>query len=212
MLEILYLDEHICVINKPAGYVVHKTRGAGDSPVILQTLRDQIGKKIFPVHRLDRATSGCLAFALSSSTAKGLQEALQSELSQKKYQALCRGKLAAKGVFDRELSNEKKVKQVAITHYSVLKEYEDLTFLELEIKTGRKHQIRRHLQHEGNHIVGDVNYGKGWLNRRYREEYDFSRMFLHCHFLSFVHPVSNERIEMSCSLDDELSNFLKALS
>ena len=180
---------------------MHRTRGADRFPVVLQTLRDQIGQTIFPVHRLDRGTSGCLAFALSPEAASKLQVELQSDSAIKKYTALCRGQLDFQGIFDRDLTNEKKVKQMAITKYHVIQEFPNLTLLELEILTGRKHQIRRHLSFAGHHIIGDVNYGKGWFNRKYREENNFYRLFLHCHFLSFLHPITGQRLNLNCELD-----------
>ena len=190
---------------------MHRTRGAGDSPVILQSLRNQITEIIYPVHRLDRGTSGSLAFGLSSDTAQKLQVELQSGSSIKKYTALCLGKLAPEGVFDRELSNEKKVKQYAVTKYRVTQEFQKYSLLELELLTGRQHQIRRHLSFEGHHIIGDVNHGKGWLNRKFREDFNFHRMFLHCHYLSFLHPITGERIHINCDLSDELKNLLSDL-
>ena len=212
MIEILYQDEYICIINKASGSVVYKTPGAGDSPIILQALRDQLGKKIFPVHRLDRSTSGCLAFALSSAVASKLQASLQQ--GQKKYQALCLGEPSAEGVIDRELTSEKKVKQPAVTKYKVLESFvlyepeQKYSLLELDILTGRKHQIRRHLSFLGHHIVGDTSYGKGWLNRRFRDRFGFQRLFLHCHFLSIVHPISGERLSLHCPMTPDLDQLL----
>ena len=211
MLELLFKDQNICVINKPSGYVVHKTRGMGDSPVILQELRDQIGETVFPVHRLDRPTSGCLIFSLSEKVTSRLQEELQSGSSIKKYMALCKKGLPSEGTFDGELTSEKGVKQTAITHFRVVQEFERMSLVELEILTGRKHQIRRHLSRSGHHILGDVQHGKGWLNRAYREKYGFHRLFLHCHFLSLIHPVTGERLNISCPLSRELEELLEAL-
>ena len=211
MIDVLYIDEQICVINKASGQVVHKTRGAGDSPVILQNLRDQVGKKIFPVHRLDRGTSGCLAFAFSSETASKLQVELQSDSAIKKYTALCLGQLEPQGTIDRELTNENKVKQRAHTQFRVIQELDGLSLLELQIFTGRKNQIRRHLSFEGHHIVGDVQYGKGWFNRRFREKYEFSRLFLHCHHLSFLHPITGQRMNINCDLPEDLATLLLKL-
>ena len=209
-IEVLFIDEHLCVVNKQAGHVVHRTRGA-TGPVVLQTLRDQLGQHVYPVHRLDGGTSGCLAFALSSEVAAGLQASLQSDLSVKKYTALCRGHLESEGVYDRPLTGEKKQKQEAITKYRVLKEFDEVSLLELQLITGRRHQIRRHLAHEVHQIIGDVNYGRGWLNRRFRENYDFHRMFLHCHELSFDHPVTGDRINIQCPLPKELTELLDKL-
>jgi len=191
--------------------VVHRTPGAGDSPVILQTLRDQLNTKIFPVHRLDRGTSGCLAFAFSSEAAKKLQASLQAETSVKKYMALCLGELAAEGVIDRPLTNENKTKQIAVTKYKLLEIIKDYSLLELQILTGRKHQIRRHLSFLGHHIIGDVNHGKGWLNRKFREEYKFHRLFLHCNELSFLHPFTNDIVQIELGLAEELNHLLGQL-
>lgn len=208
-LEVLHLDESVCVINKPSGHVVHKTRGAEDSPVVLQSLRDQIDKRVFPVHRLDRGTSGCLAFALSPEVASGLQLSLQQ--GHKKYQALCLGRLDAEGQIDRELTGENKAKQSALTKYRKIQQFEEYSLLELEIFTGRKHQIRRHLSFLGHHVIGDVNHGKGWLNRKFREQYDFHRLFLHCHILELLHPVTGEKLSIHCELPIELKKLLSAL-
>jgi tRNA pseudouridine65 synthase len=209
-LEILFCDAELCVINKPSSHVVHRTRGAGGSPLILQALRDQLAKRIYPVHRLDRGTSGCLAFAFSSETAAKLQQALAD--GEKRYTALCLGHLPSEGSFDRELTGENGKKQPAHTKYRILKEFAHCSLLDLRILTGRKHQIRRHLSGEGHHIIGDVNHGKGWLNRRFREDFGFHRLFLHCHALSFLHPRTGEKIQLNCPLPDELHALLESLN
>ena len=209
MIEILYSDKHFCVINKPSGYVVHRTRGAEKYPALLQLLRDQLGRRVFPVHRLDRGTSGCLVFAFDSKTTALLQVALRE--GQKKYLALCFGHPPLDGVYDRELTAENKVKKEAVTKFKRLATYERYSLLELDLITGRKHQIRRHLSFEGHHIVGDVNYGKGWLNRRFREEYNFNRLFLHCCFVSFAHPETGEPVIVGCGMGLELETLLESL-
>lgn len=209
MIEVLYLDDHFCVVNKPSGFVVHRTRGAERYPIVLQTLRDQLGRKVFPVHRLDRGTSGCLVFAFDSKTTSLLQIALRE--GQKKYLALCLGRPPLEGVFDRELTAENKVKKEAVTKFKRVTAFEKYSLLELDLITGRRHQIRRHLSFEGHHIVGDVNYGKGWLNRRFREDYGFHRLFLHCHQISFAHPETRKQIHVESGLSLELETLLKSL-
>lgn len=211
MLQLIYRDENICIVNKPSGYVVHKTRGAEKFPILLQTLRDQIDHPVYPVHRLDRGTSGCIAFALNSKTAKLLQVELQSPNSIKKYTALCRGHTEAAGEIHRPLSDEKKVKQAALTKYLQQEKFNDSSLLEVEIFTGRKHQIRRHFSFLGHQIIGDVTHGKGWLNRKFRENYNFHRLFLHCHYLFFLHPYSGERIHCHSPLPEELEALLTQL-
>jgi len=210
LIEILHLDEHFCVINKPSGHVVHRTRGAEAFPVVLQLLRDQLGKKVFPVHRLDRGTSGCLVFAFDSATTALLQTSLRE--GQKKYLALCLGRPPIEGTFDRALTAENKMKKEALTKYKRLAAFEQYSLLELDLVTGRKHQIRRHLSFEGHHIIGDVNYGKGWLNRKFREDYDFNRLFLHCSFVSFAHPETGEAVHVESGLSTELDTLLESLS
>ena len=185
MLEILKTTADYCVVNKPFGYVVHRTPGAEKFPALLQTLRDQVGKHVYPVHRLDRGTSGCITFAFSPEATKEIQAALESDKSKKRYHALCLGGLPDSGQIDRPLTNEKKEKQDALTHFKVIERILRYDFVELEISTGRQHQIRRHLSHLKSHIIGDVNHGKGWLNRKFREDYDFHRLFLHCSDLCF---------------------------
>jgi RluA family pseudouridine synthase len=209
LIEILYLDADFCVINKPSGFVVHRTRGAESYPVVLQLLRDQLGRRVFPVHRLDRGTSGCLVFAFDSKTTALLQIALRE--GQKKYIALCFGRPPLEGVYDRELTAENKVKKEAVTKFKIIASFENYSLLELDLITGRRHQIRRHLSFEGHHIVGDVNYGKGWLNRRFREDYEFNRLFLHCHMISFTHPGTGKKIHVESSLSLELETLLKSL-
>lgn len=211
MIEILYRDDDFCVINKPANSVVYKTPGAEKSLVLLQTLRDQLGQKVFPVHRLDNGTSGCLAFALSSEAAAEVQRALGEQESKKVYLTLLRGHPADEGVIDRPLTGEKGVKQEAITYYKVLKRYKDVSLVEVEIKTGRKHQIRRHMAFEGHQIIGDVNHGKGWLNRHYRENFNFYRMFLHCHHLELFFKSKNKTIQINCPLPEDLNVLLNTL-
>lgn len=198
------------MINKPSGSVVHRTRGAESFPVVLQMLRDQLERKVFPVHRLDRGTSGCLVFAFDSKTTALLQIALRE--GQKKYTALCLGHPPLEGFFDRELTAENKVKKEAVTKFKRLATFEHYSLLELDLITGRRHQIRRHLSFEGHHIVGDVNYGKGWLNRRFREDYDFNRLFLHCHLISFTHPETKKQIKVESGMSLELETLLKSLS
>ena len=216
MIEILFSDERFCVVDKPSGFVVHRTRGAENYPAVLQLLRNKIGRRVFPVHRLDRGTSGCLVFAFDPETTSLLQTSLGSGF--KKYISLCLGCPPSEGVFDRDLTAENKVKKKAVTKFKRLRTFQEqhqqqrYSLLEIDLITGRKHQIRRHLSFEGHHIIGDVNYGKGWLNRKFREEHNFNRLFLHCHQISFVHPVTKKQVCVESGLSRELEGLLKALS
>ena len=150
-----------------------------------------------------------MVFAFDSKTTALLQIALRE--GKKKYFALCLGHPPFEGVFDRELTAENKVKKKAVTKFKRLASFEHHSLLELDLITGRRHQIRRHLSFEGHHIVGDVNYGKGWLNRKFREDYEFKRLFLHCFLISFAHPETGEKIHVECGLSEELEILLEKL-
>ena len=191
-LPILFEDKWLCVINKPTGYSVHRTRGADSDKVILQKLRDQIGMRVYPVHRLDRGTSGCLLFTKSDHLISLIQARWQDELCLKNYRLICRGEIKKSGEFDRPLTSELGKKQHASTFYRPIQTIGGYSFCEVRLITGRRHQIRRHFAHGAHHIVGDVNYGKGWLNRKIREEFKYHEMALHCSELQFFHPIENQ--------------------
>ncbi|MFK8139427.1 MAG: pseudouridine synthase [Bdellovibrionales bacterium] len=205
-LSIIYQDEYCVVVDKPAGYVVHKTPGAEDFPVLLQTLRDQLGKYVYPIHRLDRPTSGCILFSLIEERISDFQCAIGSLDSVKKYVALCVGALDAPLRIDRELKSDgpSGKSQAAISLIESSQRVGEYSLLGIRILTGRKHQIRRHLSGMANHIVGDVQNGKGWLNRRMRDDFDFHRMFLHCTELSFYHPILKSVLRVNSDIPDEL--------
>ena len=211
-LEILHQTERYCVINKPSGYVVHNTPGAEDAPVVLQTLRDQLNKRIYPVHRIDRSTSGCLIMAFDPEMTSFLQRSLADAGSLKIYTLLCRGHFDAKeGRFDRPLGDEKGEKKEALTTYEVIQEFEEYSLVQARLHTGRKHQIRRHFAFERHQLVGDVNHGKGWLNRRFREVHDLHRLFLHCSMIRIRCPIEGKPVTIKCELPQELQEVLSRL-
>jgi len=182
-LTVLYRDERFVVVDKPPGVLVHRGREAADRVFVLQTLRDQIGRHVYPVHRLDRAASGVLAFALHGEAARDLQRAMQSDDAVKEYVALCRGETADSFHSDRPLTSDKGVVQTAHTEFERMRTMHGFSLLRIRIRTGRRHQIRRHLAHLAHHIVGDTKYGKGGINRWLREQYGLPRLFLHASHL-----------------------------
>lgn len=226
-LELIYQDEHLAVINKPSGLLVHRSRiASGAREFAMQMLRNQLGRHVYPVHRLDRPTSGLLTFALSSDIARTLTEQLTAREVRKTYHAVVRGYVAESGTIDYALKEEldkladadadtDKEKQPAVTHYKCLKQVElpykvskkhDTTrysLVQLQPETGRKHQLRRHMAHIRHPIVGDTNHGDGRHNNFFRSHFDINRLLLAATALSFKHPVSGEPVNLEIPLPDE---------
>lgn len=226
MLPILFQDEHIVVIDKPSGLLVHRTALArGETEFAMQMLRDQIGQHVFPIHRLDRPTSGLLVFALSSEVARKLSDAFAERQVIKTYHAMVRGYMPEQGVIDYPLTEE--LDAVADKHASqeatakeAITEFETLRKVELPFKvskkhdssrfslvkckptTGRKHQIRRHFAHLRHPIIGDTNHGDGRQNRFFREAFNSHRLLLIASAIQFQHPVTSEEIHLELELPE----------
>ena len=207
-IDILYQDDDLIVADKPPGLLVHRSRESSDRVFLLQMLRDQVGRYLYPVHRLDRAASGAIAFALSSETARQLQASLTSPTARKDYLALVRGSAADSGEIDRPLTGANGEKKDALTRYEKLGEIYRSSLLRVRIFTGRRHQIRRHLAHLSHQLIGDTTYGKGKINRFLREEHGLPRMFLHCARLEFDHPGGSGRVEVRAPLAEDLRSYL----
>lgn len=200
-LTILHLDERVVAIDKPPGLLVHRSRESADRVFVLQTLRDQIGRRVYPVHRLDRAASGVMVFGLDPDAARDLQEALR--VGVKEYLVLVRGETARCFASDRELTSDKGVKQSARTEFERIGTRRGFTLLRARPSTGRRHQIRRHLSHLGHQVVGDTQHGKGRINRWLREEYGLPRLFLH------AWKLTTPGLRLRAPLADDLAGFLR---
>ena len=225
MLEILYHDEYLVVINKPSGLLVHKSPiDKRETQFALQMLRDQIGQYVYPIHRLDKPTSGVLVFALSSDVARLLSEQFRGHTIEKEYLAVVRGYTKASELIDYDLKvlldkkadkdrSDNKEPQSAQTYYETLATVElpyavsrypvaRYSLLRLLPKTGRKHQLRRHMKHILHPIVGDTKYGRNEHNNLFREKFEVHRLLLHASKISFEHPVTEEKIVLNAGLDD----------
>ncbi len=210
-IDILYQDEQVLVADKPPGLLVHRSRESSDRVFLLQQLRDQVGRYLYPVQRLDRAASGAISFALSSEAARDLQASLTSTTARKEYLVLVRGSAADSGEIERPLTGANGKKKDALTRFEKIGEVYRSSLLRVRIFTGRRHQIRRHLAHLGHQVIGDTTYGKGKINRFLREEHGLPRMFLHCARLEFDHPGGAERVEAHAPLAEDLRAFLLGL-
>jgi 23S rRNA pseudouridine955/2504/2580 synthase len=221
---LLYEDEHLIVIDKPAGVAVHG--GSGVSFGVIEQLRRARPQAKFLelVHRLDKETSGILLVAKKRSALTALQDQFRSRDTGKTYAALVIGTWPAnKKVIDVPLhkyltaEGERRVRtddegRRSITLVKVVKVFKGFTLLDVTIKTGRTHQIRVHLAHEGHPIVGDAKYGDFALNRQFaRGERRFGRMFLHAKKLSFDHPATQQRMEIAAPLPNECETLLESL-
>ena len=210
-LGILHQDDALIFVNKPSGMLVHRGWGKDGTPA-LQVLRDQIGQRIFPVHRLDRATSGVLVFARSSEVARDLKDLFDSHRVTKRYLALCRGHAIQRMRIEHALAKEPDKPRVpAVTDVRLLGSFERYGLVEALPLTGRTHQIRRHLKHIAHPIIGDVRYGKGEHNRYFRERFGFHRLALHCESLTLQHPRTGATLCIHAPLPSDFRDLLRTM-
>lgn len=210
-LELVHLDDHLVAINKPAGLAVHRGWSAEGLP-ILQRLRKQLGRHLYPVHRIDQATSGVLLFAFYSEVARDVQQLFAHGRVHKLYLSLCRGRSPELQRINHPLARSPLAeKQPACTEFHLLGSFERYGLYLVHPLTGRTHQIRRHLKHAGHPIVGDVRYGKGEHNRIFRERFGFHRLALHCRLLSFAHPRTSQIIRIEATERGSLAQLLAQL-
>jgi tRNA pseudouridine65 synthase len=212
-LRILLRDEHLVVADKPAGLAVH--RGwAPERDVAMTRVRDAIGAHVYPVHRLDRGTSGVLVFALSSELASAFSQLFASGAVEKTYLALVRSVPPEQGVIDHPLppgEDRDEARVPARTAFVRREVFGRYSLVEARPETGRLHQIRRHLKHIGCPIIGDVRYGKGEHNRFFRQHFDLHRMFLHALRIRFPHPATGALLDIEAPLPPELAGTLDRL-
>lgn len=221
MVNIIYQDDDIVAINKPHGLLVHKTNIAKDATEFaLQMVRDAIKQKVYPVHRLDRKTSGVLVFAKSKKVLKVVNNLFAKGQVKKTYQAIVRGFLPPKGVIDYPLTEGYKM-QEAVSAYKVLKEFElNIAFgkfqtsryslIEIKPKTGRFHQIRKHMAHIHHPIIGDRPHGCNKQNKLWKEFFEMTTMLLHANHIAFDYPAGNT-IQIAAELNTEFKRSLDLL-
>lgn len=223
LLPIIYRDEHIVAINKPGGLLVHRSEiDRHETRFAVQLLRDQIGQLVYPIHRLDKPTSGVLVFALSSDVARLLGNIFTRHELHKTYVALVRGFSPNQGIIDHPLVEEldkytdKKARadkpaQAAVTEFKTLAQIElpfsidkypctRYSLVQCNPHTGRKHQIRRHLKHISHPIIGDAKHGKGNHNRFFQEKFGCAGLMLAATELEFIHPITQQTLTLTARL------------
>lgn len=224
MLEIVYQDDHIIAINKPHGLLVHRSSIANDAKEFaLQLLRDQIGKHVSPVHRLDRKTGGLLLFAFEKDVEIALQRQFQNGQVLKKYLAVLRGHSPDQQDIDYPLAKENGTIQEAFTSFVTLKRTElnipfgkhetsRYSLVEATPTTGRMHQLRKHFAHIFYPIIGDRKHGCNKQNKFFKEQWDMTTMLLHASELKFKHPVTGDHIELTANMGDEFRRMFQVMS
>ncbi|MBK8620671.1 MAG: pseudouridylate synthase [Saprospiraceae bacterium] len=225
MFTILYEDENIIIIDKPNGYFVHKSSYDAKSEwIVLQLLRDQIGQRVYPVHRLDRKTSGILVMAKSMDAHRFYSQKFMNKEVVKKYVAIVRGYTPDSFEVNTPLDTERGDSQDALTlckticRSEIQKSSSDkfvtsrYSLIEAQPVTGRQHQIRRHLSHLRYPIIGDRPYGCSKQNRFFLSEWNMTRMFLHAWQITLPMLEGNEKIMVSHLPGDDFLFILEKLS
>ncbi len=206
---ILFENEEVIAIDKPSGILVHRTRISEDTTAVLQELRDQIDQYVYPLHRLDRGTSGILLFAKTQAAASSIGAQFRNNKVKKRYLAVIRGFVEPEACIDYALSNEKgNVPQPAQTNYYRLDQCElaipigrystaRYSYIAASPQTGRFHQIRRHFSHIRHPIIGDKKHGDVNHNRYFREVWGINRLLLHAFEIVFALP-NGDMCSLTC--------------
>lgn len=230
-LDILYRDDALIAVDKPGGLLVHRSLiDKHETRFAVQLLRDQIGQRVYPLHRLDKPTSGVLLFALSEDAARRMGAAIESDAVRKTYLAVVRGYTDERGRIDYPLREEpdRMTDALADMHkpaQPAVTEYRRLAMLELPVsdgrhptsrysllavlpRSGRRHQIRRHMKHIFHPVVGDTTHGDGRHNRIFREHLHCQRLLLTAFEVCFTHPDTGAEVRIRAPLDAEFTRII----
>lgn len=224
MLEVLYKDDVMVAINKPPGLLVHRSSIARDVDIFaIQLLRDQLDQHVYPVHRLDRKTSGVLLFTLDPEKHKLLQQQFEKKTIQKTYYAIVRGFTEQSGTIDYPLKRDDGKVQEAVTHYECMAHSElpvpfgkhptsRYSLVRITPETGRMHQIRKHMAHIFHPIVGDRPHGCNKQNRLFKEKWSLTEMMLHAESLTLLHPDKQTDIRIRADFPPEFRRMMALMN
>lgn len=233
-LPLVYRDDYLVAVHKPSGLLVHRSPiDRHETRFALQLVRDQLGQWVYPVHRLDKPTSGLLLFALSPDIAAHLSQQFAAHSVRKAYLAVVRGYCPGQGVIDHPITDKPdrlgdcdRVQplpaQSARTTFRCLATVElpcavdrypssRYSLVALFPLQGRRHQLRRHMKHIGHPVIGDAKYGKGVHNRFFRERFGSDRLLLACARLEIVHPQSGQALVLGASLEGSFADLVDRL-
>jgi len=233
-LPVLYQDEQLIAVNKPSGLLVHRSAiDRHETEIAMKIVRNQVGQWVYPLHRLDKATSGALVFALDQETARRMTRSFTEAKVSKRYLAIVRGFTGEGDRIDHPLKDRRdtmtgqeengdKIGKRSVTEYRRLATVElpqpvgryataRYSLVAAAPLTGRTHQIRRHLKHIFHPVVGDTTYGDGKQNEFFRRKFNCRRLLLHAHTIEFIHPWTGRRLFIQAPLDHTFGALLEAL-
>lgn len=232
-LHVIYEDETLVAIDKPPRRLVHRSYLARHERSVMEDLRDQLGAWVYPVHRLDRPTSGVLLFAKSSEVARVLSGSFERQEVTKRYVALVRGWVHEPFTVDRPLkephdklgdtlSDPERPAQEAKSFFAPLERLElpvsfgrfptaRYSLVEARPHTGRRHQLRRHLHGATHPIIGDTSYGRTEHNRYFRERWGSDRLLLASVELSLAHPTSGQTLTLRAPISGDFERLIRDL-
>ena len=231
-LNIIYQDSSLVAIHKPEGLLVHKSHiDRHDTRNAMHMLRDQLGQWVYPVHRLDKPTSGILLFALSPNIAQQMGQQFEQHEVHKTYWAVVRGYIAEQGIIDHPIKPiadfkqdrqrvATKPPQDAVTEFTRLGTLElpycvdkfpssRYSLVVLHPKTGRKHQLRRHLKHLSHPIIGDPKYGKSKHNYFFEEHFGCKRLLLAATGIRFEHPADKKQVIITQKVEGKFADIAR---
>ncbi|ROS04649.1 tRNA pseudouridine65 synthase [Sinobacterium caligoides] len=222
-LQILYQDDYFVAVHKPAGLLVHRSNiDPHETSFLLQRLRDQLDRYLYPIHRLDKPTSGLILFAFDPVTAAKIQAMMAANEATKEYLLVCRGYTPESGFIDHairpidEFKHKRKEAREPREAQEAQTEYRRLATVELpvcvdkypasryslvlaKLLTGRKHQLRRHFKHLSHPIIGCPKYGKSSHNHYFAEQLMAPRLLLHSYRMAMKHPQTGESLLITCA-------------
>ncbi|MBN7798355.1 pseudouridine synthase [Parahaliea mediterranea] len=229
-LPVIHHDADLIAVNKPSGLLVHRSPiDRRETRFALQIVRNQAGRRVYPVHRLDKPTSGVLLFTFTPELAAAVAAQFQQRAVAKRYVAVVRGYCPESGAIDHPIRDDpdplagldRGPPREAFTHFRRLATVDiphavdryptaRYSLVELRPETGRKHQLRRHMKHIGHPIIGDAKHGKGVHNRFFREQYGAGRLLLACTELALRHPATGAPLQLRATLDDDFARLSSA--
>jgi tRNA pseudouridine65 synthase len=226
MLTIIFQDQYILAVYKPNNILVHHSVMANnqlEEKSMVQLLFDELGEKYYPVHRLDRKTSGIILFAKKKEYVKEFQGLFISNNIQKTYFGLVRGFISESGKIDSPVKGrDANIHKEALTYFNRVKKFEipiqvgpykisRYSLVLLEPKTGRLHQLRIHMNKISHPFIGDPKYGDRFHNRMFEDEFKNKAMFLHAKTLQFVHPFTNEQLKLEADFPENWKRVISLL-